>query len=102
MSDKHGLRTTGRPTGNFGKAKVQGKRESLDLSKDILTRDNLRIPSREQAFAKLQEAYEMATDPKMKATLWEMIRSREATLRPVKVQPQIVRSPFWEHVKQVR
>lgn len=102
MSDKHGLRTTGRVTGNFGRNKVQGKRESLDLSQSILTRENLQIPSREQAFAKLKQAYELSTDPKTKATLWEMIRSREATLRPVKTQSTVIRSPYWEDIKRVR
>ncbi len=44
MAANHGLRTTGRPTGNFGRNKVQGKRESLDLNGTILNRENLRIP----------------------------------------------------------
>jgi hypothetical protein len=67
----HGLRTTGRPTGNFGRAKVQGKRETLDLTKDILNKDDLRIPSRQEAQARLVEAYEKATDPKLRRFLRE-------------------------------
>ena len=53
MAANHGLRTTGRPTGNFGRQKVQGKRDSLDLTKEILNRENLRIPQRDEAFTKL-------------------------------------------------
>lgn len=65
----HGLRTTGTHTGNFGRAKVQGKRESLDLSKEILKKDDLRIPKREEAYARLQEAFTKTTDPKLKQFL---------------------------------
>lgn len=100
--NNHGLRTTGIHTGNFGRAKVQGKRESLDISPQILQKDNLVIPSREQAFAKLQEAYELATDPKMRATLGEMLRSRQATLRPTVAKNTVIRSPYWDEVKRVR
>lgn len=101
-SNNHGLRTTGTHTGNFGRAKVQGKRDSLDISPAILQRDNLKIPDRNEAFAKLELAYEMATDPKMKATLAEMLRSRKATLTAPKAQKTVIRSPYWESVKQYR
>ena len=53
------------------RAKVQGKRESLDLTKDILNKDDLRIPSRQAAQARLVEAYEKATDPRLKKYLAE-------------------------------
>jgi hypothetical protein len=63
----HGLRTTGTHTGNFGRAKVQGKRESLDLSKEILKKEDLRIPNRQEAYSRLREAYHKTDDPKLKA-----------------------------------
>ncbi len=40
------LRTQGRVTGNFGRNKVEGKRQSLELSKSTLSKENLRIPRR--------------------------------------------------------
>ena len=79
--NNHGLRTTGIHIGNFGKAKVQGKLNTLDISPAILQRQNLRIPDRRKAYEKLREAYELSTDPKVRSTLAEMLRSREATLR---------------------
>jgi hypothetical protein len=100
--NNHGLRTTGTHTGNFGRAKVQGKRESLDISPQILQRENLSIPSREEAFAKLRIAYEAATDPKVRATLAEMLRARQATLRQPAVKKTVCSSPYWEEVKRVR
>ena len=69
MSTNHGLRTTGTHTGNFGRAKVQAKRESLDLTTEILNRDNLRIPDRQEAYSRLQEAYQKTDDPKLKRFL---------------------------------
>jgi hypothetical protein len=99
----HGLRTTGTHTGNFGRAKVQGKRESLDLSKQILKKDNLRIPRPDEAFTKLVEAYNTTTDPRLKAGLWEILKRRKATLNPVKVKPnERPRAEFWDMVRQVR
>jgi hypothetical protein len=65
----HGLRTTGTHTGNFGHAKVQGKRETLDLTKEILNKENLRIPNRQEAYTRLAEAYEKTDDPKLKQFL---------------------------------
>jgi hypothetical protein len=62
----HGLRTTGTHTGNFGRAKVQAKRENLDLTPEILNRENLRIPNRQEAYARLEEAYSKTTDPRLK------------------------------------
>jgi hypothetical protein len=99
----HGLRTTGIHTGNFGRAKVQGKRESLDLSKQILNKENLKVPQRNEAFTKLVEAYNKTPDPKMKAALWEILKRRKATLQ----QPQVKQnerptSDFWEMVRNVR
>jgi hypothetical protein len=45
----HGLRTTGTHTGNFGRAKCKGNPGELDLTKEILNKDNLRIPDRDEA-----------------------------------------------------
>ena len=78
MSNNHGLRTTGTHTGNFGHAKVQGRRGELDLTKEILNRDNLRIPSRQEALARLVEAHEKTTDPKLKRFLAEELSKARA------------------------
>lgn len=101
--NNHGLRTTGTHTGNFGKAKVQGKRETLDLTKEILNKDNLRIPRPEDAYNKLVLAYNTTTDPKLKAGLWDILKRRKATLQPteVKVNERPV-SEYWEMVHRVR
>jgi hypothetical protein len=99
----HGLRTTGVHTGNFGRAKVQGKPGDLDLTKDILSRENLRIPERDEAFTKLVTAYNTSTDPRLKAGLWEILKRRKATLTPIKVQPnERPESPYWENIRRVR
>lgn len=99
----HGLRTTGTHTGNFGKAKVQGKRESLDLTKEILKKDNLRIPDRDEAYSKLVEAYNATTDPRLKAGLWELLKRRKATLQPIKVKSvECSDSPYWENIRRIR
>jgi hypothetical protein len=99
----HGLRTTGVHTGNFGKPKVQGKPGDLDLTKEILAKENLRIPERDEAFTKLVTAYNTTTDPRLKAGLWEILKRRKATLNPIKVKPNgRPRAEFWEMVSQVR
>jgi hypothetical protein len=99
----HGLRTTGVHTGNFGRPKVQAKKESLDLTKEILSKENLRIPPRDEAFTKLEEAYNTTDDPRLKAGLWEMLKRRRATLQPIEVKPnESPRAEFWEMVSRVR
>lgn len=99
----HGLRTTGRPTGNFGRNKIQAKKESLDLTKEILSKENLRIPQRDEAFAKLETAYNTTTDAKLKAALWEMLKRRKATLQQPEVKVnERPRAEFWEMVNLVR
>ncbi len=100
----HGLRTTGTHTGNFGRAKVQGKRDSLDLTKEILMKDNLRIPNRDEAFTRLVEAYNKSTDPRLRKTLWEMLRQRRATLhsQPNTDPHEDTTADFWEMVRLVR
>ena len=103
MAANHGLRTTGRPTGNFGRNKVQGKRESLDLNSTILNRENLRIPDPNESYNKLVIAYNITTDAKLKAALWEMLRARKATLQPTKVKPMVKpTSEFAEYCRITR
>jgi hypothetical protein len=104
MKSNHGLRTTGTHTGNFGRAKVQAKRDTLDLTKEILTKDNLRIPNRDDAFTRLVEAYNKSTDPKLRKTLWEMLRQRRATLhsQPNTNSHEDTTDDFWEMVRLVR
>jgi hypothetical protein len=103
MANNHGLRTTGTHTGNFGRAKVQGKRESLDLTKQILNRDNLRIPRQDEAFTRMEIAYNTTQDPKLRAFLAEELAKRKATVTQPKVKPnERPRSPFWEEVSRVR
>ena len=103
MKTTHGLRTTGRPTGNFGKPKVQGKKETLDLSKGTLAKDNLRIPDRDEAYAKLVQAYNQTTDQRLKATLWDLLKRRRATLQATEVKPnERPSSPYWEDIRRVR
>ena len=99
----HGLRTTGRPTGNFGRNKIQAKKESLDLTKEILNRENLRIPSPDESYAKLVQAYNLATDAKLKAGLWEILKRRKATQQPTEVKPNDrPGAPYWENIRRVR
>jgi hypothetical protein len=67
--------------GNFGASRVQARPGTLDLTKEILTKDNLRIPNRDDAFERLVTAYNKTTDRRLKATLWEMLQKRKATLQ---------------------
>ena len=102
-TNNHGLRTTGTHTGNFGKAKVKGKPGELDLTKEILNRDNLRIPTQADAFTRLEIAYNTTQDPKLRAFLAEELAKRKATVTQPKVQPnERPRSPYWEEVSLVR
>jgi hypothetical protein len=99
----HGLRTTGVHTGNFGKPKVQGKPGELDLTKEILSKEDLKIPDRNEAFTKLVQAYNTTTDPRLKAGLWEILKKRKATLTPIKVKSnERPESPYWEDIRRVR
>ena len=98
----HGLRTTGTHTGNFGYAKVKGKPGELDLTKDILNRDNLRIPDRDEAFTRLVEAYNKTSDQRLKATLWDMLKQRKATLQPTVIKNESPVSEFGEYCRRVR
>ena len=103
MAANHGLRTTGTHTGNFGYAKVKGKPGELDLTKEILNRENLRIPQRDEAFTRLVTAYNTTTDEKLRAALWEMLRARKATLQPTKVKPmEKPSSEFAEYCRLTR
>ncbi len=99
----HGLRTTGTHTGNFGRAKVQGRPGDLDLTKEILSRDNLRIPNPDESFTRLCEAYNTTDDARLKAGLWEILKRRKATLQPTEVkQNGRPVSEYWEMVRAVR
>ena len=98
----HGLRTTGTHTGNFGYAKVKGKPGELDLTKEILSKDNLRIPPRDEAFTRLAEAYNRASDPRLKATLWDMLKQRKATLQPTVIKHENPVSEFGEYCRRTR
>ncbi len=102
-TNNHGLRTTGTHTGNFGKAKVKGNPGELDLTKEILNRDNLRIPTQADAFTRLEIAYNTTQDPKLRAFLAKELAKRKATVTQPKVQPnERPRSPYWEEVSLVR
>jgi hypothetical protein len=99
----HGLRTTGTHTGNFGRAKVQGRPGDLDLTKKILNRDDLRIPDPDEAFTKLVIAYNTTDDPRLKAGLWEILKRRKAQLQIHEVKPnERPDSPYWENIRRVR
>jgi len=103
MAANHGLRTTGTHTGNFGKAKVLGRPGELDLTKEILNRENLRIPQRDEAFTKLVEAYNTTDDSRLKAGLWEILKRRKATLQPTEVKTnERPVSEYWQMVRNVR
>jgi len=103
MANNHGLRTTGTHTGNFGRAKVQGRPGDLDLTEEILSKKNLRIPSRDEAFTRLVEAYNTTTDAKLKANLWEILKRRKATLQTREVKPNVrPTSEYWENIRRIR
>jgi hypothetical protein len=89
--------------GNFGAARIQGKRDSLDLTKEILNRENLRIPDPNESYNKLVIAYNTTTDAKLKAALWDMLKRRKATLQQVKVKPQEKPdTTHWDQIKLYR
>jgi hypothetical protein len=99
----HGLRTTGTHTGNFGYAKVKGKPGELDLTKEILNKENLRIPGRDDAFTKLVQAYNTTTDARLKAGLWEILKRRKATLQQREVKPSVATdTTHWDLIKLTR
>jgi hypothetical protein len=103
MKNSHGLRTTGTHTGNFGRSKIQAKKETLDLTKEILNKDNLRIPSQTEAYTRLQIAYDTTSDPKLKAFLAEQLAKRKAaTTLPKVTLNERPRAPYWEMVSRVR
>jgi hypothetical protein len=102
MANNHGLRTTGRPTGNFGRAKCKGNPGELDLTKEILSKDNLRIPPRDEAFTRLVQAYNKTSDPRLKATLWDMLKQRKATLQPTVIKHERPVSEFGEYCRLTR
>lgn len=102
-SNTHGLRTTGTHTGNFGKAKVLGRPGQLDLTPEILNRETLNIPNRDEAFTRLEIAYNTTTDKKLKVTLAEMLRARRATLQPTVIKEhERIQSDYYDMVRRVR
>jgi len=88
--------------GNFGAPRVQGHPGQLDLTKEILTKGNLRIPDRAQAFTRLEEAYNVTTDARLKAALWDMLKKRKAQVQPVIVKHERPVSEFGEYCRRVR
>jgi hypothetical protein len=98
----HGLRTTGTHTGNFGRAKCKGNPGELDLTKEILSKDNLRIPPRDEGFTRLIQAYNKTEDPRLKATLWDMLKKRKATLQPTVIKHEVPNSEFGDYCRRTR
>ena len=89
--------------GNFGAPRVQGKTGQLDISKQTLNRSNLVIPKRDQAFQRLLEAYNSTDDLKLKETLWDMLKIRQAQVAPHKQQKVVHTEEFyWDKVKRER
>ena len=87
----------------FRSPKVQGKPGDLDLTAEILNRDNLRIPGRDEAFTKLIIAYNTTDDPRLKAGLWEILKRRKAQVQPIEVKSnERPDSPYWEDIRRVR
>ena len=98
----HGLRTTGTHTGNFGRAKCKGNPGELDLTAEILNKENLRIPDRDEAFTKLVQAYNKTTDLRLKAALWDTLKKRKATLQPTVIKHEVPVSEFGEYCRRTR
>ena len=97
------LRTEGRVSGNFGRNKVEGKRQTLDLSSNTLNKDSLRIPDPREVYERLEQAYTVTTDPELKAYLAEMLKKRKATTRTRAAEKTTrPRSEYWEEVNRVR
>ena len=88
--------------GNFGAARIKANPGELDLTKGILSKDNLRIPDPDKAFTLLCQAYNKTEDPRLKATLWDMLKKRKATLQPTVIKHERPRADFWEMVRNVR
>jgi len=89
--------------GNFGAARIKGNPGQLDLTKEILTRDNLRIPDRDEVYSRLVQAYNTTADPKLKAGLWEILKKRIATVKPSKPPVSVqVEETHWETIKRTR
>ena len=96
------FRTEGAVSGNFGGPKVQAKRDTLDLTKEILTRDNLRIPNRDDAYERLVEAYNKTTDARLKRDLWDMLKQRKATITAHCPAPTPRVETIWDEIAETR
>jgi hypothetical protein len=99
-----GLRTTGTHTGNFGRAKVQGKPGELYLTKDILNKENLKIAGPGEGLRRLIEAYNKTSDPRLKRSLLQIIREKKASqVNKSTVAPkEEVGETVWDHIRKVR
>jgi hypothetical protein len=96
------LRTQGRVTGNFGRNRVEGKRGTLELSKQTLSKDNLKVPSTVDVYNRLREAYYNTDDAGLKRFLLDEIRKQELRKVTISLSRPPVSSEFWEEVKRVR
>ena len=96
------LRTEGIHTGNFGAARIQARPGTLDLTPEILTKDNLRIPDRDVAFTRLVEAYNKTTDARLKRGLWDMLKQRKATLTAHCPAPTPRVETIWDEIAETR
>ena len=96
------LRTQGRVTGNFGRNRVEGKRTTLELSKQTLSKDNLKVPSPTDVYDRLREAYHKTDDAGLKRFLFGEIRKQELRKVTTSFSKPPVSSEFWEEVKRVR
>jgi hypothetical protein len=89
--------------GNFGAARIKANPGELDLTKEILSKDNLRIPDPDKSFTLLIQAYNTTDDARLKAGLWEILRERKATLQQREVKPlEKPVSEFAEYCRRVR
>jgi hypothetical protein len=88
--------------GNFGAARIKANPGELDLTKEILSKDNLRIPDPDKAFTLLCQAYNKTSDPRLKATLWDMLKKRKATLQPTVIKHERPVSEFGEYCRLTR
>ena len=96
------LRTTGVANGNFGAARVQARPGTLDLSPDVLNKENLRIPDPDKSFTLLVQAYNKTTDARLKRGLWDMLKQRKATLTAHCPAPTPRVETIWDEIARTR
>jgi hypothetical protein len=88
--------------GNFGAARVQARPGTLDLTPGILNKENLRIPDPDKSFTLLVQAYNKTEDPRLKATLWDMLKKRKATLQSTVIKHERPVSEFGDYCRRTR